>query len=515
MAPLHGNHLIAGERVSPAGAEFSAHDPSTGAVLPTAFGEATLAEIDQAFEAAHHAHRELRQLPRHARAELLEQIAAGIEALGDALVERAGAETGLPKARLVAERGRTTGQLRRFASIVRDGAFLGCRSEPAIPDRQPPKPDLRRMLVPVGPVAVFGASNFPLAFSVAGGDTASALAAGCPVVVKAHPAHPGTSELVGEAIAEAVRGAALPLGTFSMLHGTQHAVGEEMVRHRRTCAVAFTGSQAGGLALLEIAQSRRPPIPVFAEMGSVNPTFITPGAVAARGEEIAAQLAASVSLGVGQFCTNPGLVFVVDNDDATRFAAALGRCLQEVDAGTALHAAIANAYRNGVAARQAAGADYIGRPQEDQGCGMVPALFTTSLARWRQQPLLAEELFGPSTTLVACEAADSLPAIAAELQGQLTASIHFDDGEDALVSALAAALEEVAGRLVFNGYPTGVEVCAAMQHGGPYPATTDARTTSVGDSAIERFTRPVCYQDAPAFVLPDELRTASPTAADG
>ncbi len=426
-------------------------------------------------------------------------------------------ETALPRGRLVGERGRTVNQLRMFAAVVRDGGYLDARIDRGDPGRTPaPRPDVRRMLQPLGPVAVFGASNFPLAFSVAGGDTASALAAGCPVVVKGHPAHPGTSELVARAITTAVKRVGLPAGVFSLLHGRSRELGARLVQHAAIKAVGFTGSLAGGRALFDLAAARPQPIPVFAEMGSVNPVFIMPGAMRTRSAAIAAGLGRSVSLGVGQFCTNPGLVFVVGEDGLEAFTASLARTLSQTPVGVMLHEGIWTDYIQRVALqRQLPGVTMIaGGPAvpfpANGSCSVKPVGLLTDLETYNSAPRLLEEVFGPVTVVIKCPDVAALETIAAALPGQLTATVHAEHEEAGDAATLARVLGERAGRVIFNGFPTGVEVCHAMHHGGPYPATTDARATSVGSAAIERFLRPVCYQDFPATLLPAELRDENP-----
>ncbi len=414
-------------------------------------------------------------------------------------------ETALPEARLRGELARTTGQLRLFAGVAEDGSWVDARIEHADPARTPPKPDLRSMLRPLGPVAVFGASNFPLAFSVAGGDTASALAAGCPVVVKAHPAHPGTSEIAGRALARSVAACGLPAGTFALLFDDGHAVGTALVQHPAIAAVGFTGSQRGGLALVDAAARRAVPIPVYAEMGSVNPVFVLPGALAAHGPRLGLAHAASVTLGVGQFCTNPGLVFVPPG--AELFIEALAAALAQGAAAPMLTEGIGHAYRAGVEhLRSTPGVTAPGEVLP----GAAPAVFTTDAATFRAHPHLAEEVFGPVTLVVACASVDEMEVLAQGLAGQLTATLHAGAGDEPAAARLAAVLEGKAGRLLFGGVPTGVEVGHAIVHGGPFPATSDGRSTSVGTRALLRWVRPVCWQDAPEALLPDALREAAP-----
>lgn len=479
---------------------FPALHARTGELLGT-YTEATPEGINQAVEAAAAAAPALAQLTPSARAAFLERIADELLALGQPLLDRAHAETGLPLPRLEGERGRTVGQLRLFAALVREGSWVDARIDPALPERKPlPRPDLRRMLVPLGPVAVFGASNFPLAFSVAGGDTASAFAAGNPVVVKAHPAHPGTSDLVAAAIHRAVTASALPAGTFALLHGASPATALALVRHPQLEAVGFTGSQVAGRALFDAAASRPRPIPVFAEMSSVNPVFLLPGALRERSAAIAEGLAGSFTLGVGQFCTKPGLVIGLASPEWDAFGSALAEKARAVPAGTFLHAGIAESFRRGLAALQ--GVEWLCSAHAH--VGRIDA--TAFLAR----PELARELFGPYTLLVTARDAAELRTLAGSLDGQLTATLQGNEADFAAASDLVALLTRRAGRVLANGFPTGVEVAPAMQHGGPYPATTDARFTSVGTAAILRFARPVCYQNLPATLLPAALQDANP-----
>lgn len=515
MTSVRGTHRIGTELSAEGAATLQAVDPTTGAPLEPKFPEATAAEIDRAVRLAARAFDPYRSLPNETRAAFLDDIADRIEVLGTTLVERAVQETALPAARIEGERGRTTGQLRMFAALIREGSWVDARIERADPDRKPvPKPDVRRMHLPVGPVAVFAASNFPLAFSVAGGDTASALAAGCPVVVKAHPAHPGTSDLVAQAILDAAKATGVPDGTFSLLHGEGHDVGRTLVLHPDVRAVAFTGSLRGGRALLDAVATRDAPIPVYAEMGSVNPLFVLPGAAEADAETIADGAAASATLGVGQFCTKPGLVFAVRGPDTDRLFARIGDAFGDVSPGSMLYRGICDAYANGV--RRAAdtpGVALLGQAANDADDARTearPVALRTDTATLRAQSHLHEEVFGPVVLCVEAESADDLLAAARELEGQLTTTVHATEAELGTHEGLLRVLETRAGRVIFGGFPTGVDVSSAMQHGGPYPATTDARTTSVGTAAIERFARPVAYQGFPDAALPPELRDANP-----
>ncbi len=511
---LHGENWIGARRSAEAPATLWGLDPASGERLEPGFHEATEGEIDAACTLAAAAAGPYAALPAERRAAFLEAAAAAIDELGDALVERTAAETGLAWPRLAAERARTVGQLRLFADLVRAGWWVEARIDRAHRERVPPRPDLRRMLVPLGPVAVFGASNFPLAFSVAGGDTASALAAGCPVVVKAHPAHPGVSELAAGAVLAAAQATAVPDGVFSLLHGASTRVGEALVQHRCIRAVAFTGSQRGGRALFDLAARRPVPIPVYAEMGSANPVFVLPGALAARGEAIAEALAESVLRGAGQFCTNPGLTVLPAGAATDAFLARAGSLLGAAPAGTMVHAGIAAGYEAAlaevaaipgvaIAARSEAGA----ARRETAARG---ALLRTEASTFLAHERLGREVYGPATLAVVCGSGEELLAVARGLEGHLTATVHGTPEELAAHAELLSVLATKAGRLVCNGVPTGVEVGHAMQHGGPYPATTDSRSTSVGTAAIARFARPVCWQDFPDAVLPLELQNANP-----
>jgi 2,5-dioxopentanoate dehydrogenase len=511
---LHGKNIIGNALSQDGNATFQGFNPAEGRRLEPLFYEATTSEINLACEAAEAAFHEYRRRPSEERAAFLERIADEILALGDELIQRAKAETGLGEERLAGERGRTMNQLRLFAAAVREGSWLEATIDRAQPDRQPlPKPDLRRMLIPLGPVAVFGASNFPFAYSVAGGDTASALAAGCPVVVKAHPAHPGTSEMVARAIGRAAEATGMPAGVFSLVHGLNYEVSIALVRHPHVKAVGFTGSLRGGRALFDAAAARPEPIPVYAEMGSVNPVFVLPGALRERGEAFAEGLKNSVTLGAGQFCTCPGLVVGLESESMGRFVSRVGELFSTVPPATMLHPGIAKNYEAGVekfravagvsATRAATAAD----ADKTQSQATV---FTTDAETFLKSHELSEEVFGPSTLVVGCGSRAELEEIARNLSGHLTATVHATDADLKEFKSLVSILENKAGRLVFNGFPTGVEVAAAMTHGGPYPATTDVRSTSVGYYALKRFARPVSYQNFPQAALPPELQDANP-----
>ncbi len=512
---LHGKSLLSGTAGQTGGKTFRAVNPATGEALAPDFHEASAAEVTRALDASAEAFADYRARSGAERARLLDAIATEIETLGDALLQRANAETGLPLARLTGERGRTCAQLRLFAQVVRDGSWVDARIDPALPDRQPlPRPDLRRMLLPLGPVVVFGSSNFPLAFSAAGGDTASALAAGCTVVVKAHRAHPGTGELVGGAITRAVASCGLPPGVFSLIHGGGATIGIAMVKHPATAAVGFTGSHAAGRALFDAAASRPHPIPVFAEMSSLNPVFLLPEAVRERSAAIATGLLGSFTLGVGQFCTKPGLVFVARGPEADALIAKLAEVVRAAPCGTMLTSGIREAFlgnRDKVTA--IAGVQLIAAASAAANAAKTeaePSVATTSVRTFLANPALATEAFGPFTLVVVAESVADFAACAAALEGQLTATVHGTAADLAAARPLLAALEQKAGRLVVNAFPTGVEVSPAMNHGGPYPATTDVRYTSVGTAAILRFARPVCYQGFADALLPAALQNANP-----
>ncbi|HWK36491.1 aldehyde dehydrogenase (NADP(+)) [Sphingomonas sp.] len=494
---------------------FDAVNPATGAAIGPPFAEAGANDVTDACALAAAAFPVFRDLAPADRAAFLERIADAIAAIGDPLIDRATAETGLPRARIEGERGRTIGQLRLFAQVVREGAWMDVTIDPALPDRAPlPRPDLRRVHVGVGPVAVFGASNFPLAFSVAGGDTASAFAAGCPVVVKGHPAHPGTTDLVARAIRQAVVDSGLPEGVFSCLPGTTNDLGGALVADPRIKAVGFTGSRGGGLALVRIANSRPEPIPVYAEMSSINPVILFPAAAAARGAELGRAYVASLTQGAGQFCTNPGLVIALAGSDLDAFEASAASALREAAAQPMLTPGIHRNFEQGVDALAGHPAvRVVARGPVGDGINQAQgALFATDADAFAADPALGHEVFGSSSIVVRAADMDAVAALVTGLEGQLTATLLFDEADEPLVAPLIPLLAEKAGRVLANGWPTGVEVSHAMVHGGPFPATSDGRSTSVGALAIERFLRPVCYQNIPDRLLPPALRDANPYA---
>jgi NADP-dependent aldehyde dehydrogenase len=494
-------------------AAFHGINPATNEALDPAFVSAVPADLERACALADAAFDIYRETSLEQRAVFLETIAAKILALGDTLIERAVAETGLPRGRIEGERGRTVGQLRLFASVVRDGHWLDARVDPAQPERKPmARSDLRLRNVALGPVAVFGASNFPLAFSVAGGDTASALAAGCPVVCKAHSAHPGTSKLVGEAITAAVAECGLPEGVFALLLGNGRWLGGSLVADARIKAVGFTGSIGGGLALVKIASARAEPIPVYAEMSSINPVILLPAALAARAEQLGAGFVGSLTMGAGQFCTNPGLVLAQDGPGLDAFIKAASAALAAAPASTMLTPGIFQAYADGVAHLAANPAvQTVARGVADTAPNRCqPALFVTDADSFLADETLGHEVFGASSLVIRCRDLEAVRNLVAKMQGQLTVTLQMDDADTDAARRLLPTLERKAGRVLVNGWPTGVEVCHAMVHGGPFPATSDSRTTSVGTLAIRRFLRPVCYQDLPDALLPESLREANP-----
>ena len=513
---LTGHSFIGNQRGTNGGAGFHGANPQTGSLLEPVYHSAISAEVEQAIQLAAEAFPSYSQTPGKARGAFLRRIADGFETAKQELAERANQETALPMPRLLGEVGRTANQLRMFAGVVEEGSWVHARIDPALPDRQPlPRPDIRSMLRALGPVVVFGASNFPLAFSVAGGDTASALAAGCPVIVKAHPAHPGTSELAAQIIADAVAAEGLLPGVFSMLFDAGIEVGTTLVKHPLIRAVAFTGSLRAGRALMDLAAARPDPIPCFTEMSSGNPVFVLPGALRKDPKALAKNLFGSFTLGAGQFCTKPGIVLVPENDDAEKtsdFVLELGWLVNSSEAATLLTAGIAREYSHATQARESQ-VRLVANAREPEHASAFAArakLFEASSDDLLANPSLADEIFGPDTLLVRCNKPKDLLRVAASLDGHLTATILGDEEDLEANRELIQILEQKAGRLIFNGYPTGVEVSHAMVHGGPYPSTSDPRFTSVGSLAIFRFARPVCFQGFPQALLPPELQDANP-----
>lgn len=508
---LTGHSWIAGRSTPGTGADLHAIAPATDERIDPPYSQIDVDQLRLATAAAAEAFPSFSQLDPEAHAAFLESIADEIEAIGDTLIERAMQETGLPQARLAGERARTTGQLRLFAAVVRAGEHRGVRIDPAQPDRTPlPRVDIRQRKVPLGPVAVFGASNFPLAFSTAGGDTASALAAGCPVVFKAHSSHPGTSELVATAIARAIDAHGLHPGVFSHVFGPGRSVGQALVADPSIHAVGFTGSREGGLALVHACQQRPVPIPVYAEMSSVNPVFILPGALAGDVDALAEGYVQSATGSSGQLCTQPGIVFVPRGERGESFLRAVSRSLTTVTGQTMLSPSIASAWRDGVATRDAHAEVLVRGEAGDGPHAPAPVIHSADLPSFDDDPVLQEEIFGAASLVVRYDDAAELVAAASRLEGQLTATLQLSTDDHELAAALLPVLEQKVGRILANGWPTGVEVGHAMVHGGPFPATSDARTTSVGSLAIERFLRPVAYQNIPDELLPAALRDANP-----
>ena len=510
---LEGKSFLGGRRGSEAGKPFQAVNPATGSALEPGYFSASDAEIEETVRQAAEAFETYSQAGGKAKAALLRRAAEGLDHGKDELAERAHLETALPMPRLLGEVGRTSGQLRLFAGVVEEGSWVNARIDPALAERQPlPRADIRSMLRPLGPVAVFGASNFPLAFSVAGGDTASALAAGCPVVVKAHPAHPGTSEIAARIMSEAVAGEGLHPGVFSVIFDGGTARGAALVRHRLIRAVAFTGSLRGGRALMDLAAARPDPIPCFTEMSSGNPVFVLPGALRGNPGELAKGLYGSFTLGAGQFCTKPGLALIANSPEADALITELEALVAQSAPYTLLTAGIAREYARATGARTAQTrlSSAAAKPAEDARALANAQLFSVSLDELLGNPSLADEIFGPDTLLVRCDATSDYLRAARALEGHLTATIFGDEADLAENHELIRVLEQKAGRLIFNGFPTGVEVGHAMVHGGPYPSTSDPRFTSVGSLAIYRFARPVCFQGFPQEALPPELRDGNP-----
>lgn len=512
---ITGEMLIGAASVRGDQGSQRAFNPSLDSEIhePT-FGMGGTTEVERAATLAAQAFDTYRATSPAERAAFLESIADNILQLGDGLIERAHAETGLPIARLQGERGRTVGQLRLFAQVVRDGHYLRATIDTAQPQREPlPRADLRLQKIPLGPVAVFGASNFPLAFSVAGGDTASALAAGAPVIVKAHSAHLGTSEYVARAVQKAVQQHGLPEGVFSLLIGAGRTIGEALVAHPAIKAVGFTGSRQGGLALMKIANARPEPIPVYAEMSSINPVFLLPAALEQRAETIGKAFADSLTLGAGQFCTNPGLVIAVRGAGLDKFIGSASAALSTKLAQTMLTSGIYGAYCaavENVESDQHVEKVVEGLAPADQANAARAALYVTEGQHFLTTPQLQSEMFGPASIVIRCKDQEEVLHVAEHLEGQLTATLQLEPADHDEAKRLLTILERKAGRILVNGFPTGVEVCHAMVHGGPFPSTSNAMYTSVGASAVDRFLRPVCYQDLPDALLPDALKDANP-----
>jgi 2,5-dioxopentanoate dehydrogenase len=510
---LFGKSLLGGKQSAGDGGCFQAINPATGEKLMPTFCSAAAAEVDEAVQKAAEAFASYVAATGKAKAAFLRRIADGLDAHKEELAQRAHLETALPIPRLTGEVGRTSGQMRLFATVVEEGSWVNARIDPALPERQPlPRPDLRSMLRALGPVVVFGASNFPLAFSVAGGDTASALAAGCPVIVKAHPAHPGTSEIAGRIIADAASAEGLHPGVFSLVFDAGVEAGTALVRHPLVRAVAFTGSLRAGRALMDLAAARPDPIPCFTEMSSGNPVFVLPGALRKGPGALAASLFGSFTLGAGQFCTKPGIVLMPGSPESASFVKELEKLVDEAQPYTLLTPGIAREYGRATQERASTApiAAKAARPNPDHACLVNAHLFTAKLEEFLGNPSLADEIFGPDTLLVRCDSTTDYLRAARALDGHLTATILGDEEDLATNLELIQILERKAGRVIFNGFPTGVEVCHAMVHGGPYPSTSDPRFTSVWSLAIYRFARPVCFQGFPPALLPAELQDGNP-----
>jgi len=510
---LTGQNLINGHWTASQSAQtYTALNPATGQALAPAFSVAAQAEVDAALALAKQTFDRSHELPPRWQAALLDRIADCINDLGDTLLDRGQSETALPKPRLAGERARTTGQLKMFANFVREGSWVDATIDTADPNRTPaPRPDLRRMLRPRGPAVVFGASNFPFAFGVCGGDTASALAAGCPVVVKGHPSHPGVNELFAAAVLEAINALKLPAGLFALIQGKSHDLGAMLVKHPATTAVGFTGSRTAGRSLFNLAAARPTPIPVYAEMGSLNPLVILPGALQERAAKIGEGLAASVLLGAGQFCTKPGLIFLLEGNDHG-FIEALNKQMSAAAPFTMLNKTLRDSFCQGATSfTTIPGVKALITGKPDSHASMSAMLFETAAETWLKEPRLHEEIFGPGALIVRCNSLDQLLACLPQLGGSLTGTIHIGKDENtAMLHPILRALESLCGRVITNGYPTGVEVGHAIVHGGPYPATTDPGWTSVGSAAIRRFARMIAYQDTPEALLPPELQSPNP-----
>jgi len=512
---LHGKNFIGFSLSNQGSKTYQAENPTQGEVLPGEFHTATLDEIESCCQKAEQAYLSYKLVSGSDKAKFLRKIAQNIIDLGPALIERCVAETGLPEARITGERGRTCGQLNLFADLIEKGSWVNARIDAAQPDRTPlPKPDVRSMERALGPVAVFGASNFPLAFSTAGGDTASALAAGCPVVYKAHPGHPGATELVTSAIVEAIRECGLPEGVFTMIHSPTAEGGQALVQNPNIKAVGFTGSLNAGRAIYNTAAARPEPIPVYAEMGSSNPVLLLPETLKLHAETIATGLSGSICLGAGQFCTNPGMTILIEDETTEKFIQLLSENIKNSAAGTVVHHSIKQGYDKALQAKlNAQGVEVLSQSESvnaNADTSVQPSLFKASAETVINNPNLQDEVFGPCTFIVTCKDKIQVRELIQHLDGQLTASIFGENSDLETFQQEIALLENKAGRLIINQYPTGVEVCSAMFHGGPYPASTDPKSTSVGTLAIHRFTRPVCYQNFPQSLLPDELKDSNP-----
>jgi NADP-dependent aldehyde dehydrogenase len=476
------------------------------------FTDATQEEINKVMEQSWNAFLQYRKMPLKKRSEFMKAIAEELENCGDEVIQTAAEETHLPEARLRNERARTIFQLNSYATACESGEWLEARIDTAIADRKPPKPDIRKMLLPLGPIVVFGSSNFPFAYSTAGGDTACAFAAGCPVIVKAHPAHAQTSEIVAGAIMKAAEKCQMPKGIFAHVHGAGIEVGRCLVMHERTKAVGFTGSFLGGKQLFDWGNQRKIPIPVFSEMGSVNPVFLLPQKLASAATEIAHMYASSITVGVGQFCTNPGLIIGMEGNSLQQFITTLGEEIKKVAPQKMLHPGIAKAYdekKKNALQQSDVSVIAVSEIDNDTNEGR-PVIATVSGKAFLKNPILHQEVFGPFSLIIRCENIEEMTEVATHLEGQLTATLIATEEDVLSHTDLVEAVKNLCGRLIMNSVPTGVEVCLSMQHGGPFPATTDARFTSVGSDGIKRFARPVAFQNWPDSLLPDELKNDNP-----
>lgn len=510
---ITGKNYIGNKQSASGDKTYRTFNPLLNVENTPVFTEATPEEIDEAVTLASDAFKTFRNTSGEKKAAFLNAIADEILALDDLLIQTYCSETGLPEGRAKGERGRTVGQLRSFADLVKEGSWVEAAIDTAQPERQPmPRSDIRKMLVPLGPVVVFGASNFPLAYSTAGGDTAAAFAAGCPVLVKSHPMHAGTGELVASAIAKAAKDTGMPNGVFSNLNSSGIEVGVELVKHPEVKAVGFTGSIRGGRALLDLAAQREEPIPVFAEMGSVNPVIILPEALQERGSALAKTYAGSITLGTGQFCTNPGLILGIKGEELTNFTQQLGNEIVQIQPSVMLHPNIHGAYEsNKQKLVSQSNIEVVSKYEEEVAVNHAQQVVTTvEGSTFLENPTLHQEVFGPFSLVVQCEDAKQLETIISQLEGQLTGTVIGEKGEVSKYSKLISALQNRVGRIIYNGVPTGVEVCPSMVHGGPYPASTDSRFTAVGIDSVKRWVRPFSYQDWPNELLPAELKNENP-----
>ncbi|MBT8303447.1 MAG: aldehyde dehydrogenase (NADP(+)) [Bacteroidia bacterium] len=512
---ITGKNFLGNEQSAKGNKDYKTFNPKLNIENEHVFIEATVEEINEAVDLATSAYDEFKIIGGKRKADFLNAIADEILALDDELIQTYCSETGLPQGRAKGERGRTIGQLRSFAELVSEGSWVEATIDTAIPDREPmPKSDIRKMMIPLGPVVVFGASNFPLAYSTAGGDTAAALAAGCPVIVKSHPMHAGTGELVSSAIIKAAKKTGMPNGVFSNLNSSGIEVGVQLVEHPGVKAVGFTGSINGGRALFDLASRRDEPIPVFAEMGSVNPVVILPRSLKNRGADLAATYAKSITLGTGQFCTNPGLILGIKSEELTNFIQDLSEEIIKIDPSCMLHPNIIGAYENKKErAMSQLGLEVVADYESDVQTNFARQAITTVKGKtFLENATLHQEVFGPFSMVVQCDDAEQLESVISELEGQLTGTVIADENEAVNYSGVIEALKNRVGRVIFNGVPTGVEVCPSMLHGGPYPASTDSRFTAVGIHSIKRWVRPISYQDWPNDLLPDELKNENPLA---